>query len=179
MNSNIFDSLQESQPVNQNRKSQDSVVNNYGKLLLNLCTTFDLCILNGVCKADLQGCYAYISETGSSVNDYFILSSDLYALIHSTCELCVTGRFESSHATYIPKENVCSDELSQHIIEKFVWDDLRAQTFTSLMCTDETCAILDEAISLIDLDIDKALEIFNNCIKDKAECMKKQIRIKK
>ena len=74
---------------------------------------------------------------------------------------------------------MCSDEVSQHIIEKFVWDDLRAQTFTSLMCTDETCAILDEAISLIDLDIDKALEIFNNCIKDKAECMKKQIRIKK
>ena len=47
------------------------------------------------------------------------------------------------------------------------------------MCTDETCAILDEAISLIDLDIDRALEIFNNCIKEKAECMKKQIRIKK
>ena len=102
MNNNMFESLQESQPVNQNRKSQDSVVNNYGKLLLNLCTTFDLCILNGVCKGDLQGCYTYISETGSSVNDYFILSSDLYALIHSTCELCVTGRFESSHATYIP-----------------------------------------------------------------------------
>ena len=47
------------------------------------------------------------------------------------------------------------------------------------MCTDGTCAILDEAISFIDLDIDKALEIFNNCVKEKAECMKKQIRIKK
>ena len=69
MNSNIFDSLQESQPVNQNRKSQDSVVNNYAKLLLNLCTIFDLCILNSVCKGDLQGCYTYISETGSSDND--------------------------------------------------------------------------------------------------------------
>ena len=65
------------------------------------------------------------------------------------------------------------------INERFVWDDVRAQTFTSLMCTDETCAILDEAISLIDLDIDKTLEIFNNCSKEKAECMKKQIRIKK
>ena len=80
-----------------------------------------------------------------------------------------------------PKENVCSDEVSQHehIIEKFVWDNLSAQTFTSLMCTDETCANLDEAISLIDPDIDKALDIFNNCIKEKAECMKKQITIKK
>ena len=69
---NIFESLQESQPVNQNRKSQGNVVNNYGKLLLNLRTTFDLCILNGVCEGDLQGCYTYISETGSSVNDYFV-----------------------------------------------------------------------------------------------------------
>ena len=87
---------------------------------------------------------------------------------------------------------MCSDEVSQHkmcavmkflsrskIIERFVWDDVRSQTFTSLMCTDGTCAILDEAINLIDLDIDKALEIFNNCIKEKAECMKKQIRIKR
>jgi len=32
------------------------------------------------------------------------------------------------------------------------------------MCTDETCAILDEATSLIDYDTDKALDIFNNCI---------------
>ena len=46
------------------------------------------------------------------------------------------------------------------------------------MYTDETCAILDETFSLTDLDIDKALDIFNNCIKEKAECMKKQIRIK-
>ena len=46
------------------------------------------------------------------------------------------------------------------------------------MCTDETCAIPDETISLIDLDIKKALDIFNNCIKEKAECMKKQVMIK-
>ena len=135
-------------------------------------------------KDGLQGCYTYISETGSSNYDYFTLSNDLYAFNHSTCELCVTRRVEWNHMpltfrVIFPKENVCSDEVSHHeqIIEKFDWDDLRAQTFISRMCTDETCAILDEAISLIDLEIDKALEIFNNCIK-KAECMKKQ-KIKK
>ena len=67
----------------------------------------------------------------------------------------------------------------EQIIERFVWDNLSAQTFTSLMCTDENCAMLDEAISLTDLDIDKALGVFNNCIKEKAECMKKQITINK
>ena len=108
---------------------------------------------------------------GSSVNDYFILSNELYALIHSTCELCVTGCIESDHMqltvrVIFPKANVLSDEASHHeqITEMFVWDNLNAQTFASLMCTDETCAIPDEAISLIDLDIKKALDIFNNCI---------------
>ena len=62
---------------------------------------------------------------------------------------------------------------------KIVWDNLSAQTFTSLRYTDETCAILDEAISLINLDVDKALDIVNNYIKEKADCMKKQITIKK
>ena len=95
--------------------------------LLNVCITFDLCILNGACKSDLQGCYTYISETGFSVNDYFILSSDLYVLIHSTCELCVIGRTESDHMPLtfrikFPKENMCNAEAcyQEQIIEKFV-----------------------------------------------------------
>ena len=54
VNDHIFESLQESQPGNLNRKSQDNAVNNYGKFLLNLCTTFDLCVLDTVCKARLQ-----------------------------------------------------------------------------------------------------------------------------
>ena len=78
------------------------------------------------------------------------------------CELCVTRRIESDHMSLtfrviFPKENECSDEVSHHeqITEKLVWDNLSAQTFTSLMCTDETYVILDEAINLIGLNIDK------------------------
>ena len=47
------------------------------------------------------------------------------------------------------------------------------------MCTEETCAMLDRAIDLIDFDLDEALNLFNSCIKEKAECMKKQITINK
>ena len=50
-----------------------------------------------MCKGDLRGCYTYISETGCVVNDYFTLSVDLYTLIHSIRELCVTRRDESGH----------------------------------------------------------------------------------
>ena len=117
MDDDVFDSLQASHAVNVNRNSQDNVLDNSGKLLLNLYTTFDLCILNGLCEGDLQGCYTSISETGCSVNDYFIVSRDLYALIHSTCELCVIGRTESDHMPLtfrvrFPKQNVCNAEAS-------------------------------------------------------------------
>ena len=60
----------------------------------------------------------------------------MYALIHSTCEL---GPVESDHMqltfrVIFPKANVLSDEVSHHeqITEKFVWNNLNAQTFASL-----------------------------------------------
>ena len=65
------------------------------------------------------------------------------------------------------------------IIEKFVWNSDNDKMFTDLMCTDETCTMLDRAINLIDLNIYNALSLFNSCIKQRAECMKKQIRINK
>ena len=60
-----------------------------------------------------------------------------------------------------------------------MWNSGNEQMFTSLMCTDETCAMLGRAIDLTDFDIDEALNLFNSCINEKAECMKKQIRINK
>ena len=87
-----------------------------------------------------QGCKTYISETVSSVGDYFVLSNDFYALIHSTCKLCVTGRTETDYMpvtfrVIFPMENVYNDEVShdEQIIEERVWDSRSAQTFTSLL----------------------------------------------
>ena len=39
--------------------------------------------------------------------------------------------------------------------------------------------LTERAIDFIDFDLDEALNLFNSCIKEKAECMKKQIRINK
>ena len=111
---------------------------------------------------------------------------DSYALIRSTCELCVIGRTESDHMLFtfrvrFPKVNTCNAEAcyQEQIIEKFVWYSGNEQVFTSLMRTGETPAMLGRAIDLIDFDLDEALNLFDSCIKEKAECMKKQIRINK
>eukprot|EP00745_Piridium_sociabile_P009494 TRINITY_DN16664_c0_g1_i4.p1 TRINITY_DN16664_c0_g1~~TRINITY_DN16664_c0_g1_i4.p1 ORF type:complete len:158 (+),score=4.55 TRINITY_DN16664_c0_g1_i4:166-639(+) len=51
----VFDFQFTSHPPSVDRCSQDTGLNNYGKLLINMCTALDLCVLNGVCKGDRQG----------------------------------------------------------------------------------------------------------------------------
>ena len=60
-----------------------------------------------------------------------------------------------------------------------MWNSCNEQMFTSVMCTSESCAMLYRAIDLIDLYVDKTLNSLNRCIKEKADYMKKQIRINK
>ena len=76
-----FESVYKSHPVSVGRHSQDKIVNGYGKSLLNMCTALNLCILNGMCHGDREGRYTYVCDSGSSVIDYFLMSSDLFASV--------------------------------------------------------------------------------------------------
>ena len=51
----------------QSRASQDDVVNDFGRILLDLCVCFDLFIHNGECQGDEEGKFTYISGHGNSV----------------------------------------------------------------------------------------------------------------
>ena len=62
------------------RKSEDIVVNNFGKHLLELWKEMGLSVLNGICLTDSQGEYTYISSTGKSIIDYFITEPEIYDL---------------------------------------------------------------------------------------------------
>ena len=174
-----------SHPVIVNRCSEDLVLNKYGKLLLNVCTVFDLSILNGMCYGDHHGCYTFVSDAGCSVNDYFIMSSDLYAFLSGSCELRVSARMESDH---MPVElrftvargnsDIMQDNNRLVTLEKFVWNDEFAQTYFENICSRSFQDKVADATNLIDIDIDQALSLFNECIKDAAERMKKFVSIK-
>ena len=69
----------ETEPIS--RHSEDKTLNSYGKQLLNMCVALGLWIMNDVCNGDPQGRYTYISDTGNSVNDYFLETDDLFALV--------------------------------------------------------------------------------------------------
>ena len=62
------------------RVSKDTVVNDFGRYLLNACTKFDLTILNGSVDGSNTGNYTYISPAGCSLVDYFVASKTLLPL---------------------------------------------------------------------------------------------------
>lgn len=47
------------------RSSKDTVVNSFGKSLLNLCFLLDCVILNGCCNGDRKGEYTYVHHTAA------------------------------------------------------------------------------------------------------------------
>ena len=64
--------------------------------IIDLCNVFDCSILNGADSFQMDDAMAFISTTGKSVIDYFVLSDDLW---HSglLSSLKVLERIESSH----------------------------------------------------------------------------------
>ena len=184
LDNNYF--LQSSHPASIGRQSQDSVLNQYGKLLLNMCVALNLCILNGVCYGDHEGRYTYVSDFGSSVIDYFLLSSDLYALVSDSCKLTINERIDSSHLPVVlsisfPNENVskASDNRFSVCSERYLWNSNHSEEFKNKLIQENTRRQLERAIDLIDVDVDCALDVFNDCLKEVAECMKKRIVVGK
>jgi hypothetical protein len=79
----------------------------------------------------------------------------------------------------ISNENVRQPvaQEKREIIEKYVWKCDHADDFTGMINSDEIRLRLLEALDLIDLNVAGALDMFNNAVKQAAECMKQTIRI--
>ena len=172
----VFACAVEETPV---RCSEDSLLNSYGKKVLNMCTTFGLNILNGVCNGNQQGCYTFISNCRNSVNDYFMVSKDLFALIQHDCWFCVMERIESDHMPLELHTNVeemiepAAQADKNECTAKFVWKADCAQQFTESMHSDKSKQ-LRLALSLTEVDIDEPLQSFSDCLKQNAEYMKRK-----
>ena len=182
-NDSFIDSLHSSDSGTGGRASQDTVINGFGKSLLNMCIALNLCILNGTCEGDHLGCYTYISPFGSSVIDYFLMSGDLLATVYDSCNLNVLERIESCHMPVVlsikfPNEDIVDTQetVTNEVFEKFIWDQEKAQQYGGSLSSASSRRLLDEALQLIDLDINLALNKFNELIKLTAASMKKRIR---
>ena len=62
-------------------------------------------------------------------------------------------------------------------VVKYKCDEEKSVNFANMMQTNHVQALLDEAESLIDCDINQALSKFNECFEYAGNCMKKTIFI--
>ena len=181
VDNDVFDEMHHNFDIFE-RRSQDSIINGFGKTLLNMCTSLNLCIINGMCYGDQQGRYTYVCDRGCSVIDYILMSSDLFATLFDLCSLNVVGDFSSKHMPIVfsvlfPKENENSTEIVKEkiFVEKYVWQDEKSEQYNNAFLTDRLKLMLDEAIQLIYIDCNLALERFNAYIIDAASCMRKRM----
>jgi hypothetical protein len=122
-----------------------------------------------------------VSDNGSSVNDYFIMSCELYALLCDSCEFRVAERIESDHmpvelhvnSRMFHRED--TDTKNNFTLEKLVWNEDHADLYANNICTHEFQESINYALSLIDVDINQALNVFNVAIKNAGDYMKRKI----
>ena len=152
---------------------------------LDMCSALNLCISNGVCNGDLKGCLTYINEFGNSVNDYFIMSFDLFDALYSNCSLFVAERIDSKHMplefrfsnfTNV-KQNKETNQCVFETIHKFSWNPDCEQQFKDFIWSDSFKSKLNDAVLKINTNINESIQIFNNALKSCVECMKKKIKI--
>lgn len=172
----LFEDLDElfMNDVSTKRCSKDQVVNSFGKILLNLCITYSMCILNGRIGDDKDvGEFTYHGHAGSSLIDYFICSTGLFALCHN---IKVDVSAESDHMPVIlTLESVCidSDQNVQNTnqtktrITESNCEDYKNELQNSILNGDfdNIDCLLDSTIC----DMNLVVEEFQNCLLNVSE----------
>ena len=177
-----------SNDTNLFRKSDDKEFNVFGRSLLDLCSVFDLFIVNGALMSNLSGSFTNISVHGNSVVDYFLVSHDIMSIVQS---MNVLSRTESWHMpivldltmTMISQENMSfQNDIEKHAsmnevtTEKFVWDESKANIFNDVIRNEQSQEILNECTKDIYADVEKSLYNFNNILTNASASMKHNMR---
>ena len=164
-----------------NRKSKDIVLNTYGKYLYETCYNNDLVILNGYCNGDCDGKFTFMSPSGQSVIDYFIISNDL---LHLDIDMQVLHDITSWHlpiTLHICLERYFSSILNikeNETVTKIIWDDSKENEFVSnvksILNYDVTAAL----ISNVCHDVNNVVNTLSSMLLQSADCMKRTFQSK-
>ena len=125
---------------NLKRFSADRTVNNFGKTLLDVCSTFNIHIMNGRCGNDIEkGDFTYIGNNGASLIDYIISSSVLFDYV---IEFSIKSRTESDHLpitlsvkTDLTRPTDASDK-KVNTAYRFYWESNKVEQFRENLLSD-------------------------------------------
>lgn len=160
------------------RCSQDKEVNIYGRGLFDLCVIYDLIVLNGFCQSDSLGAFTYVSKQGSSVIDFFIVSTPF---LNYDIDMEVINSSFSCHLPVVLSLNFKAPIVNSDVdigtkfmtYEKIVWNDELTDEFINNVENIFSDNVLDNIISSIDVNVNHTVDLIScNLLKASAIFMK-------
>ena len=121
------------------RNTKDNVINQFGKVLIELCKELDIHFLNGRFTGDRHGEMTCCTPNGSSIVDYMIVSSDLF---NNITDFSILNFDESNHFPLTCNINIgkstgnCTDsndvntECELNSVPRFRWTDISSDSFS-------------------------------------------------
>ena len=163
------------------RASKDTKRNAYGEELLEFCSIHEGVILNGLVMQKFDGEFTCIKSAGSSVVDYFILSTRLLHSLHIV-DLDVKNELFSDHLPVVltieqklneERELKSGDEkISSY--SKISWQREKAEAFIRNFNSEETKERIRSAYDVLPYDAERSIMIFTDSLIKAAEPMTKK-----
>ena len=160
------------------RNSQDKTTNMFGKSFIEFIAGFNLIVLNGISLKDNDSSFTFMSPTGNSVIDYFVVSDSLF---HLTDKMLVLTRTESFHfpisLTLKLKDIQCvqnNHQLSTKTDYDFLkWDNEKRNQFLYKCSLNNFRSYLQLLERDICVNADKCISMFCDFLKNASTMMKK------
>ena len=124
------------------RKSQDNHTNVFGQQLTELCSMCECLILNCLSERGFDDSCTFVSNSGSSVVDYFLLSCNTFLSSVCITSLEVENIIESDHlpvvlainvsqnaAVAVDQSNTIQKNRQAGLSEKIIWQGDKEQIF--------------------------------------------------
>ena len=172
------------------RNNLDSVENQYGNWLVNLCISKQMVILNGRATGDTVGNYTYYGPNGSSTIDYFIINDSMYKYVNFVkvleltslsdhCPLLLSYNLPVKHGSGLTMTSTSEKnspyKLQPHI-KKFLWERTSNEHFKAAldMSQLELDRIFPNKRTLDENDLNGIISNFNSYI---FEVSKKSLKL--
>lgn len=166
------------------RSSRDLDRNSFGTQLLILCNALQCSILNGIRIFGFDDSETYVSQTGSSTIDYFIVSNELCKqeildslVVDSNCvesdHLPVTLTLRLSARA--PKMKYETEKVTW--IEKLCWDKEKVPEFLEVLSSAAVQTEIRQARASVSSDINKAIDALVGCLEKASVCMVRRVKV--
>ena len=165
---------------NLSRVSEDKTTNVFGKAFIDFVASYNLIVLNGFSNGDRNGKFTYISPTGNSVIDYFVVSD---ALLKYSVDMTVHSRVESQHMPITLCLNI-SDlpyERDKHV-PSYVnnsylrWDEQKLSQFLNECSSCNLKLFLSNLHPVLNNDVNKCVESLSEFYRKMSHMMYREIK---